>query len=237
MSSPASLDSSALWLAACLQTSDAAFPTGAYAHSLGFEECVRLGQVHSEETLLEFVHSHTLPALRTFELPFLQAAMVAAAAGDLEELTRLDALIGAAKLAGETRSASAQLGARRLRSLCAVVDHPVLVALEQRVQSGGCAPHHLIVCGAQAVAVGLPVEAASIAYIYQSISSVCTAALKLIRIGQEGCQRVLTAALRETPAILAGARAATITEAGWFDPALEIASMRHAVADERLFIS
>ncbi len=38
------------WLPFLLQTSDALFPTGAYAHSLGFEEIVRLRVVTDEAT-------------------------------------------------------------------------------------------------------------------------------------------------------------------------------------------
>ena len=43
------------WLPALLQTSDALFPTGAYAHSLGFEESVRLGIVRDEDSLRAFL--------------------------------------------------------------------------------------------------------------------------------------------------------------------------------------
>ena len=38
------------WLPFLLQTADALFPTGAYAHSLGFEEIVRLDVVRDESS-------------------------------------------------------------------------------------------------------------------------------------------------------------------------------------------
>ena len=76
------------------------------------------------------------------------------------------------------------------------------------------------------------------AYLYQSLAGYCGAALKLIRIGQEGCQRVLTAALAQTDAIVDSAmQADPATAVGWFNPLLEIAAMRHERAFERLFIS
>ena len=37
----------------------------------------------------------------------------------------------------------------------------------------------------------VPLRAALAAYFYQSLAAICAAALKLIRIGQDGCQRVL----------------------------------------------
>src|SRR5438067_269386 len=55
------------WLPFLLQTTDALFPTGAYAHSLGFEEIVRLGRVRDEESLREFLRTQLIPALRELE--------------------------------------------------------------------------------------------------------------------------------------------------------------------------
>ena len=74
-------------------------------------------------------------------------------------------------------------------------------------------------------------------YLYQTLSGYCVAALKLLRIGQEACQRVLTAALTKAPEAVKKSRGIVRNAAGCFDPLLEIASMRHQFANERLFIS
>src|SRR4051812_34213231 len=50
------------WLPFLLQTADALFPTGAYAHSLGFEESVRLGFVRDEASLRRFLLEQIIPA-------------------------------------------------------------------------------------------------------------------------------------------------------------------------------
>src|SRR5512144_547682 len=97
------------WLPYLLQTSDALFPTGAYAHSLGFEETVRLGLVRDEATLRTFLLDQIVPAQREQELPYFRFAYIAAVDGDLDELCRIDAEISAWKLARETREASTQL--------------------------------------------------------------------------------------------------------------------------------
>jgi urease accessory protein len=57
------------WLPLLLQTSDAFFPTGAYAHSLGFEEYARLGGVKTEGDLQRYATEQILPALENQELP------------------------------------------------------------------------------------------------------------------------------------------------------------------------
>ncbi|EDY17885.1 Urease accessory protein UreF [Chthoniobacter flavus Ellin428] len=225
------------WLPFLLQTADALFPTGAYAHSLGFEEIVRLGLVRDERSLGEFLHRQIIPAQRQHELPYLRFACEAARDGHLAELRRLDLEISAWKLAAETRSASAQLGTRRLKALRTIGDAPLLGAFDTLIARGTCAGHHLVVCGLQASVEGVPLEAALAAYFYQSLAALGAAALKLIRIGQDGVQRVLRAASMEANSVTPASLLVSRAHAGWFNPLLEIASMRHERAFERLFIS
>ena len=97
--------------------------------------------------------------------------------------------------------------------------------------------HHVIVCGVQAAVLGLALETALGVYGYQSLAATGSAALKLIRIGQDGVQRALRSAGAELPQIVASSLTVPREEAGWFGPLLEIASMRHERAGERLFIS
>ena len=226
------------WLPLFLQTGDALFPTGAYAHSLGFEEAVRLGLARDEASLCGFLREHTVPGLAAFELPFLRFARQAALEDNFDDLAELDAEVGASKLARETREASIQLGKRRLQSLRVILpDHPLLTGCERRVQDRVLAVHHVIVCGVQAAALGLPLEIALGTSFHQSIAAVGGAALKLIRIGQDGVQRAVREAAKDAPGAVAWSLAVEREEAGWFDPLLEIASMRHERAGERLFIS
>ncbi|RYD74292.1 MAG: urease accessory protein UreF, partial [Verrucomicrobiaceae bacterium] len=177
------------WLPFLLQTADALFPTGAYAHSLGFEEAVRLGMVRDERTLCDFLRSQITPAMEKQELPYLRFAAAAARAEELEELCVLDEEISAWKLAKETREASVQLGIRRLKALRVISVAPLLEVYGDRIAEGKAKGHHLTVCGIQSVIEGIPLEAALATYFYQSLAAVCGAALKLIRIGQDGCQR------------------------------------------------
>ncbi len=226
------------WLPLLLQVSDALFPTGAYAHSLGFEECVRLGMVRDEVSLRDFLTAHVAPGLAGFELPYLRLAAEATRRDDWTTMAELDEEIGASKLAREMREASVQLGLRRLKSLRGILpDDPRLAACDDSIQRRMMAGHHVIVCGVQTIAVGLPVETALGAYFYQSLAAVAGAALKLVRIGQDGVQRALRAAGATAPAAVAHSLAVARDDAGWFNPLLEISSMRHAHADERLFIS
>jgi urease accessory protein len=225
------------WLPFLLQTADALFPTGAYAHSLGFEECVRLDLVRDEPSLHQYLALHILPALQNQELPYLRFAHEAAGTGNLEVLCSVDQEIGAWKLASETRAASMQVGRRRLHALCVAASDPRLAAFEACIQSGAAEGHHLSVCALQALAGQIPLGAALTAYAYQALAGICAAAMKLIRIGQDGCQRVLHGVTQKIPSIVGTSLSIPREKAGWFDPILEIASMRHEHAEERLFIS
>ena len=226
------------WLPLLLQTGDALFPSGSYAHSLGFEEAVKLGLAHDERTLGEFLRMHMTPALVHLELPYLRFARTAALGDNWTDLAEMDAELGAAKIAREAREASAQLGTRRLKSLSVILpDDPRLAACEAAVQSGRMAGHHAVVSGVQSAVVGTPLTVALGTYFYQSLAATAGAALKLMRIGQDGVQRALRASAAEIPTAVVRSLEVSREEAGWFDPLLEIAAMRHERAGERLFIS
>ncbi|MBV9656554.1 MAG: urease accessory protein UreF [Verrucomicrobia bacterium] len=224
------------WLLLVLQTSDPLFPTGAYAHSLGLEELVRLGVVRDAATLGEFLQTQIVPALAHQELPYLRFALDAATRGDLDELCAIDHEINAWKIARELREASASLGVRRLKMLTQIAPTPLLQNFADRVAAGTAHGHHLTVCGLQFAAA--PLDAALATYLYQTLAAFCSAALKLIRIGQEACQRVLRECLaRDAANTIAQSQRIARADAGWFNPLLEIPAMRHERANERLFIS
>jgi urease accessory protein len=225
------------WLPFLLQTSDALFPTGAYAHSLGFEELVRLGTVRDEVTLRTFLLEQIIPAQREQELPYLRFAKEAADAHNRPELCVLDREISAWKLAGETREASVQLGGRRLKALQTICSSDLLEEFAAAMKRGEARGHHLVVCALQATVEKVPLRVALMTYAYQALAAICSSALKLIRIGQEGVQRVLRVAAGQASAAAEASLNVPRESAGWFNPMLEIASMRHARADERLFIS
>ncbi len=230
------------WLAALLQTTDSLFPTGAYAHSGGLETLAALGVVSDARSLSAFLRGRIVPMLGGYELPYLGFAMAAARAGDPAALAELDREFGAGKLPREAREASVQVGGQRLRMLArapsaADADGVSAEAFGAAISRGEADGHAAIVCGLQAHRQGAPVEAAMTAYFYGCLAGYCSAALKLIRIGQEGCQGVLSEGLALAGQTVAHALTVPREEAGWCDPGLEIAAARHERAFARLFIS
>jgi urease accessory protein len=93
--------------------------------------------------------------------------------------------------------------------------------------------HHLVVTAIELSS--LPAAFAARAFAFQTVSGFATASMKLLRLGQSACQAIV----RRTLDRLGLEIDATLSRPpdGWFNPLLEIASLRHARADARLFIS
>jgi len=223
------------WLARLLQVNDSAFPTGGYAHSYGFEQIVALGLVTDAASMQRHILAHVWPALIHFELPIVRLAQAAARAQDSTRLLELDALVDATKSARELREASRATGRQRLRAFLDAAPSAPLIALAQAVEEGSAQAHHAVVFGAGMPAV--PLHALLNAWAYQALSGICLASPKLLRIGQDAAQRVLTAALAPMENQIARSLDFSIEELGWFDPLVDLASMQHEIAHERLFIS
>jgi urease accessory protein len=219
------------WLPWLLQVNDTQFPSGAYAHSMGLEEMVQAGSVATPDELETFLHEQIIPSLCAFEMPMLAAAHAYAVNGNTEGLRALDDELEAWKLSAELRQASRQIGSRRLALVRKLDPDPMVTAY---VESG--APcHHLIACALELRR--LPVAAAACAFALQAISGYATASMKLMRLGQERCQTIVRGAIIALAPRIEQAVSVPCERAGWFNPLIEIASMRHARARERLFIS
>ena len=219
------------WLPWLLQVNDSAFPSGAYAHSLGLEELVQAEVVGTPEELEIFLNRQIIPSLLAFEVPVLAAAHTMAGQEDLAGLRALDEELDAWKLAAELRAAGWQLGSRRL----ALTRQLEATPLSEAYAALGAPCHHLIVCALELR--GLPVEAAACAFAQQTLAGYAIAAMKLMRLGQEKCQGIIRRSVLTLAPQLTAACAVPVEQAGWFNPLLEIASMRHARSGERLFIS
>lgn len=215
-----------LWL---LQANDTAYPSGAYAHSFGLEELVETGVVSTATDLENYLVKQILPALLTFEIPYFARAHAAAVEGNCNELLALDAELDAWRIPAELRDASRRIGSQRLDLLVQLDPTPLVIEYRQLSPRS----HHLVVTALELAAV--PVSQAARAFAFQTIAGLAAASMKLMRIGQTSCQQIV----RRTLVNLGGKIDDSLAQPvdGWFNPLLEIASLRHARANQRLFIS
>lgn len=215
-----------LWL---LQANDTAYPSGAYAHSFGLEELVEAGVVSTATDLENYLVKQILPALLTFEIPYFARAHAAAVEGNCNELLALDAELDAWRIPAELRDASRRIGSQRLDLLVQLDPTPLVIEYRQLSPRS----HHLVVTALELAAV--PVSQAARAFAFQTIAGLAAASMKLMRIGQTSCQQIVRRTLVNLGGKIDDSLAQSID--GWFNPLLEIASLRHARANQRLFIS
>ena len=220
-----------------LQFTDGLFPAGAYAHSFGLEYLVQSGEVRDAAGAEAFLRAYLAGCAALIDAVALVCARRAAANGFLAPCLALDELLEAVKSPSELRDASRQMGRQTLRVATHIPCHPLLDEFCRSVADEITPGHHSIVFGMIGGILQWNALEMTGAYLYSTSAALVGAALRLLPLGQLAGQRILWNA---GPLIAALAEAAQDKQEAdmWsFAPALEIASMRHALLDARLFRS
>lgn len=225
------------WLLALLQAGDSFYPTGGYAHSFGLEGLVQEGVVVDRASLRDYLLQAAVPALGRIDLPLAAHAWRAFAAPDWSAVEQLGRLASAVRTTRETRAASEAIGRQRAELAAALYPNSIAADYARLSQKGGW-PHAAPVSAAlEGRVTGAPIEAVLAAICYSSLAGLIAAAMKLLRLGQNGAQSLLAEALAATPPLIGSAPDLQLDAIGWFNPWLDIASARHETAKARLFIS
>ena len=223
-------------LIAVLQFADGLFPSGGFAHSFGLETYAQDGTVSDASGLREFISTHLEGSAGPADAVAAALAARAGFAADLDTCIALDQRLDAMKTVSEFRAASRQMGRQTARA-AAVGGEPYIESLAGAIDAELTPGHHAIVFGAVTGRCGAPPEIAAAAFLHSTAALLVGAGLRLLPIGQLDGQRVL-ASMRESIARLARRAAAAGPDDMWsFTPGLEIAGVRHADLEGRLFRS
>jgi len=236
-SSPSALQPFSSWLPALLQTSDSFYPTGSYAHSFGLEGLVQEGVIRDQATLREFLLRSVLPSLRQTELPLAAQAWQALGTADWARVEALCRLSSALRAPRELRAAAENIGRQRAELAAALHAHPLAQEYLRRAQAQNWPFSAAVASALEGRVLGAPQGAVLSGVFYAAIAALLSAAMKMLRLGQNAVQSLLTEALAAAPAIIATAAQVPFDEIGWFNPWLDIAAARHETADARMFIS
>jgi urease accessory protein len=220
-----------------LQLADGLFPAGGFAHSLGLETYVQEGIVHDAAGLAAWLEAQLEASAGPTDAVAVAWAARLAAAGDLQACLDLESRLDAMRWVPELRAASVQMGRQTVRALAAAPAPPVLAAWTVAVADGRAAGHHAVVFGIALGSQGVDPESAAAAYLHASAALVVNAALRLFPLGQAEGQRVLAAVRPRIARLAARAGAAGIDDLWSFAPGAELAGLRHADLEARLFRS
>ena len=224
-------------LLAVLQLADGLFPAGGFAHSFGLETYAQEGRVTDRAGLEAFIVAHLDGSAGPADAVAVTGALRAAVDGDHAAWLALDGRLEAMKTVPEFRAASRQMGRQTARVAAAAAPDPFVTALAQAVEDGLTPGHHAAVFGAALGRRGVEAEPAAAAFLYSTAALLVGAGLRLIALGQLEGQTVLTALLPRIARLAAAAAATPVAEMWSFTPALELAGLRHARLEMRLFRS
>jgi urease accessory protein len=224
-------------LLSLLHFGDSAFPTGGYAHSFGLETYCQAGLVRGREDLERFLLAQLEGSVGPCDATAAVGTLRAATRQDLGACHDIDETLEAMKPVREFREASRQMGRQTLRVAAALTEDTRLVGYAGDVERSLAPGHHAVAYGLAAAALGWTGEAAATAFLYSSTALLVGAALRLLSMGQLEGQRVLWSL---HPVIERVARDAATRDVGelWsFAPGIELAGIRHATLEMRLFRS
>lgn len=217
-------------LLTALQHADALFPSGGFAFSWGLEGLAlddRIGRADLAP-YLEGQLRH-----RWAELDRPLTAIAHALAGRLEEALDLDRWTDALAIVRPQRDGSRRTGAALL-SIYAGLGIPGAAAYRERVLAGQAPGHAPVVLGIVLAGAGLAVRPALAVAAYAITASLAAAAIRLGLAGHVDAQGALS---RAGPLIAELVRRPIPDrrDIATFAPASDIAMMRHATRDFRLF--
>jgi urease accessory protein len=220
-----------------IQFTDGLFPAGAYAHSFGLEACVQSGEVRDAAGVEAFLRAYLEGCVGPTDAVALVCARRAAAKEDLASCLALDETLDAIKAPSELRDASRQMGRQTLRVSTHLPCHPLLEEFGKAVTGEVTPGHHPIVFGMIGGLFDWSGLEMTSAYLYSTGVALVGASLRLLPLGQLTGQGILWN-MQPLIAVLAEETQDKHETDMWsFAPALEIASMRHALLDARLFRS
>jgi urease accessory protein len=216
---------------ALAQLTDSALPTGAFAHSLGFETYIERGLIHDERSFGVWLNAFVRQQLTYTEGLAIRFLYEDVPVGELDEL------LTAQLLPRQLREASVKMGNRLLEIGGEVFPSVELGEYRELVGSGRSAGHQPLAFAVVARSLGVPLAEALAAYLFAAVTSLTQNAVRAIPLGQNAGQRLLRKAADDVAAAVERVGRLTPDDFGALSPGLEISQMRHELQRARMFMS
>lgn len=219
------------------QLTDSFFPSGGFAYSRGLETYVSEGLVRDAAGLQSFIQAYLRGLVSRCDALSVGLCREAAERNDLETVFRLDHLLHTMKISREAREGSLRTGRQVLKVMVELQRSPLLEGYQEGIARGKAWGHHAAVFGPVCQVLGIGKDDTVLSFLYQIVSTLVSAGVRLIPIGHTEGQRVLE---NSKPAILeiaAAVMALGEADIASFGPGLEIGAMRHEHLYTRMFRS
>ena len=224
-----------------LQVNDSLFPIGGYSHSQGLETYIQKGIVRDEKTAEAYIRQKLRWSLTYTDLLAVRLAYEAAAAGSLEGLHRLEAVLEASRLPAEQRDASKKMGSRFAKTVeklgLAELNREGSVFrayLDQRKNRG---MNHCVVYGVFCGVLGISLRETLTHYLYGQTSAMVTNCVKTIPLSQTSGQKILAGFYGEFQEILACVMTLTEDDLCLSAPGFDVRGMQHEKLYSRIYMS
>ncbi len=217
------------------QITDSFFPSGSFAYSWGLETYVHEGRIRDGKDFQTFLEAYFKGFMACGDALIFNLSWKAAQRDNLAALIRLDRLTHSLKLARELREGSLHTGNQLLRVMRAIGKSRLMQRYAEGVEAGAAWGHHSVVFGMACQTWGIGEEDASLAYLYQTLSTLISAGVRLIPLGHMEGQRSLEAMKPLIQNISRNLSGMGEEDLSSFAPGLEIGSMNHESLYTRLF--
>jgi len=212
-----------------LQLTDSFFPVGAFAYSDGLETAAATGQITDGNSLSKWMDHFIEGVFIPCDGLAVMKSMEALKHDDLDSLRQTDEELTAIRPASAVRRASTLIGKRMLSLYASLhADAPVL-----NLPHSNSPVAYAFVYFRE----GLSSRDAVMAFGYNRLAGMVSAALRLISIGQQEGQTLLTNATQRLPSAVDRIEQKIAEPLRSFSPFLDIQQMNHQYVYSRLFRS
>ena len=216
-----------------LQLTDSFFPVGAFAYSDGLETAVSQGVIHDADSLKIWLNHFLSSVFVPCDGLALVKCVQAFRRDDHHEIHAIDEELTAIKPSAAVRNASRSIG-RRLLTVYAEISRDERFAEYARTLPQCNAPVAYAVVLAHR---GLDCRDALLAFGYSRLAGIVSAGIRLISMGQQQAQNLLSELLECLPEVVDRVIGIEAEPLRSFAPLMDIAQMNHRYVYSRLFRS
>lgn len=220
-----------------MQLSDSFFPSGSYTLSHGLESLVQSKQIEQPEDFVTFVRILLHNKIGTCDLVALMHSYRGSAVEDLSKVKEVDARLFAQTAIAISRQTQRQSGRALLMVSQSTWQNKQLETLAQERVANNFNCLHPIVFGVVGNIAGLSLSDTALAFLHGFITGLLGAAIRLGILGHLQAQQMSLDLAADMETVLLAASSMDLDLMYSCTPAIDLAQMRHANLNTRLFAS